>query len=466
MTIRMHLLWTAALLMLWMDSSAWADDFAPPAWRGGRLSTTQGWDFLTFQDPYQPDDPNVPLVIGNGGGVPTLSYASMGWIPLDGDGGLISGGTGSFLELYIPNWIDFRPYKQMWIQITFVGNPNNVPYITNMAGRDNLASYVYVVPDPPVLFPIDPFNGVNGLGLGYTLYPNPDWEVFDIVVPEGVVIDQIVVDTISIPEPASVALLGFGGLALGAFARRRRTRVRRCSPSLMVSCLVLGILASAAASHAQTWTEIGDAGDLIATHQDTVGTGPLTTITGTLSGGPVDWADVYCIRITDRTTFTATVSGAFDDGIPLWLFDSNGNGITSQEGFYLSTPTMITGAFVPSSPGIYFLAISPHDTLPYSATGDIWSGAPRSTETGPNGTGAPGPLLNWNSFGSAFGGAYSINLTGAEYGNCVPEPATLALAMIGVVGSLFAHRRAPVQTLPFLSRRPWCCWPWPRSPGV
>ena len=205
-----------------MAGSALADDFAPPAWRGGALSTTQGWDFLTPQDPLQPDDPNVPLVIGNGGGVPLASYAAMQWVPHDGDGGLI-GGPGSQLHLYIPNWIDFEPFKWMWIQITFVGSPTNVPYIVNLGAQDNVANYVYVVPDPPVVYSLGSSNvdtGVYGVAQGFTLFPNPDWEMFDIFVPENVVIDQIVVDTISFPEPTSMALLALGALPM--ITRRRR----------------------------------------------------------------------------------------------------------------------------------------------------------------------------------------------------------------------------------------------------
>jgi hypothetical protein len=47
--------------------SALADDFAPPVWRGGPRATTQGWEFLTPQNPLTPDDTDVPTVIGNGG---------------------------------------------------------------------------------------------------------------------------------------------------------------------------------------------------------------------------------------------------------------------------------------------------------------------------------------------------------------------------------------------------------------
>jgi hypothetical protein len=54
-----------------------------------------------------------------------------------------------------------------------------------------------------------------------TFSPNPDWEKITVTVPPQFTIDQIVVATISIPDPATVGVLGIGiGLA---FLRRRRS---------------------------------------------------------------------------------------------------------------------------------------------------------------------------------------------------------------------------------------------------
>jgi hypothetical protein len=218
----------AALAAFWIASWALADDFAPPAWRGGVLSTTQGWEFLTSQDPLQPDDPNVPLVIGDGGGVPLAQTGAMQWVPHDGDGGLVSA-AGGLVGLYIPNWIDFKPYKRMWVQITYVGTAATPPILFQFVAQDNVVNTVTVVPDAPTIYPLDPphvDSGRFGLTQGFTLYPNPDWERFEVIVPVGVVLDQIVVDTISVPEPASWVLAICGGSAL-AVARRRPRPQRR-----------------------------------------------------------------------------------------------------------------------------------------------------------------------------------------------------------------------------------------------
>ena len=216
------------------------------------------------------------------------------------------------------------------------------------------------------------------------------------------------------------------------------------------------VLTTGTAGASMVWTEQGDAGELVGTHQTPTGTGSLDTIDGVLGNntfGLVDVdVDVYCVYIATPGLFSATVALAAGSPtmasiLQLWLFDSNGIGITSQEGFYLSTPTKITGSFV-NSAGKYYLAVSDHDIVPYTALSQtIWSVAPRSIETPPNGSGS-GPLASWSPFGFQNGtGQYSIELTGTGF--CcqpLPEPGTLllaAFALAGLVGKSIATARKP-----------------------
>jgi len=55
------------------------------------------------------------------------------------------------------------------------------------------------------------------------IQPNPDgeWLTFELV--DSTNIEEIVIKTICMPEPATLALLGAGGLAM-ALVRRRRVR--------------------------------------------------------------------------------------------------------------------------------------------------------------------------------------------------------------------------------------------------
>ena len=54
--------------------------------------------------------------------------------------------------------------------------------------------------------------------------PNPDWEQIVVTVPLGTVIVEVVVDSVSSPEPATLSLLAFGGLAIGGWTLIRRRR--------------------------------------------------------------------------------------------------------------------------------------------------------------------------------------------------------------------------------------------------
>ena len=113
------------------------------------------------------------------------------------------------------NVIDFRAYKDIWVQITYDNPfgllvPTTVADITafdNEVGSNVTASRLYSQTSTGPA-------GTVYLAEMWRLSPNPDWETINIWVTTTMSVDQIVVDTISVPEPAALLLLGLGGLLL------------------------------------------------------------------------------------------------------------------------------------------------------------------------------------------------------------------------------------------------------------
>lgn len=127
----------------------------------------------------------------------------------------------------MPNLIDPLFYKFMNIQVNFYwdGTPGVLPQIVSLTGHDSGATTSNTPGVPTTVGNLTPIpslpNAWNGTIQEY-LYPNPDWEEFDIAFYPGTDPIDLVVDTISdVPEPATMTLLCLGGLAL---LRGRRAR--------------------------------------------------------------------------------------------------------------------------------------------------------------------------------------------------------------------------------------------------
>lgn len=182
---------------------------------------------------------------------------------------------------------------------------------------------------------------------------------------------------------------------------------------LLAAMLVAALAATPAA--AGTWTEVGDAGGLPGAHQVPTGTDPFTAISGTLTNVVTTNADMYCIRIPDPTAFVATTTGGTTLDTQLWLFYTNGNGITfNDDNPQGGLQSRITGMFVPG-PGEYLLAVSAGYTCDAvnASNLEIWLDSPFNVERAPDGPGAPGPVTGW--IGTATAGSYTIALTGVLF---------------------------------------------------
>jgi len=182
---------------------------------------------------------------------------------------------------------------------------------------------------------------------------------------------------------------------------------------------VLAALLLVSVAGAQTWMEDGDAAALLP-GQTTIGSGPLTSISGTLTSGSD--VDLYAIYIDDPQNFSAQTCGGTSIDSCLYLFDENGNGVSmSEDG--CGAQSWITSQFVTAA-GLYYIAMSAYDYDPLNAGGfEIWNDAPWGVERAPDGPGAPGPLASWGG-GAGGSGGYIIALTGAQFAQYGPPPAT------------------------------------------
>ncbi|QDU71294.1 hypothetical protein [Mucisphaera calidilacus] len=211
-----------ALFAALIAAPALADNFAPPPYVGQPLSYHAEWDFGN------PNDISAPDKESNGGPIDNeflydrfathIDYDGDGWVHVDadGDGGIANPGRPGSFGINTINWVDTLPLKLIRVQITHIGPAPDVRGAEGISydpyhGGSTLdsTSHGFFPSDPPVV--VDP----NRFYQDITMWPNPDWEQIIVDVPQGTVIDQIVVDSISIPEPlASTCLMLAAALLL------------------------------------------------------------------------------------------------------------------------------------------------------------------------------------------------------------------------------------------------------------
>jgi hypothetical protein len=126
--------------------------------------------------------------------------------------------TGTFI-ISLDNVKDFWPWKNIWIELTGIGDgPTQTLDVTApgsvLIGSTQLAD---------VLLP----SNLYLQNFGYSLSPNPEHEtiIFSAYVPAGgyVVENTLQIATQSVPEPSTWAmmLVGFGALGIAGYRRSR-----------------------------------------------------------------------------------------------------------------------------------------------------------------------------------------------------------------------------------------------------
>ena len=193
-------------LLVAIVGHACADDLNPPEWRtdpaGQNATTLQVWEFGTDANPAAPD------LVANEYGAPLATiqgtFPATRWKSEDqGHFGVWKFEESMVLE--IPNSPTPNEYKELWIQVTYYSDEGLDPSILTIPD----ATEVEVIANVP----LDDWYRHGTYRV--RIEPNPDSETVYITPALCTLyVDEVVVDTICIPEPAAVALLAVGLLVL------------------------------------------------------------------------------------------------------------------------------------------------------------------------------------------------------------------------------------------------------------
>ena len=214
-----------------------------------------------------------------------------------------------------------------------------------------------------------------------------------------------------------------------------------------LTALALAAMGFTTSALAGTYTEVGDAGQLQATAQSTVGnSGSLTDIFGSVSN--VHDVDLYLINITNFAAFSASTVNLGTDAeldTQLFLLTTSGKAVCANDNALGGFQSVLGAGSCGSSlgNGQYLLGIGSGLYDPVDANNVLLFAQNNGLETvrGPNSTFALAGYTDNQAFDPNFG-AYDIKLTGAAAVSAVPEPATVALMLGGLaVCGLAASRR-------------------------
>ena len=181
----------------------------------GYGETHQEWTFDDDDNPAEPEsDPDLnpygtATAAISGSGAPPEWVSS--WFEREG---VWQAEPLVQLVIEVPNQMVDNPYKEIYVEIGFLGELDGFAvYPVPFGGSMGLIK-------PHEVEVVDPVNGWKKLIGWHRLEPNPGRERVCYSFSGAAAVDYVKINTVCVPEPLTISLLGLGGLML---RRRRRT---------------------------------------------------------------------------------------------------------------------------------------------------------------------------------------------------------------------------------------------------
>jgi hypothetical protein len=181
-----------------------------PSWRtnppGLSPTTYQKWTFDT------PVNPALPEINNNSFGIAMAAVTVNGIVHTDPPGWYDEylGRTGVWhaerteVMLEIPNQPIQNLYKEIWVEVGCRGDLVGYSILNPQVGVTSLGYSM-----------VSAGQGWEVLTFGFRIEPNPNSETIWFALQDsGADVDYIIVDTICAPEPATLLILGLGGLLI------------------------------------------------------------------------------------------------------------------------------------------------------------------------------------------------------------------------------------------------------------
>jgi len=187
---------TLLVLFMLCAMTASAHDRFPPVWRGQEGTTYQHWRFDTDDNPAVPEIINNPY--GQAAAVVTVGNLGEGWIYDLGLGTQTGmwdmGGLGGRMVIDVDNRSLAQTWLELWVQIVYYEAISVAPAM-DIPGAQRISSQTILIENDGALggWYLDQSvwrMGSNPTHAQIVLVSNPSW---------GSLVDQVVVDTVSVP---------------------------------------------------------------------------------------------------------------------------------------------------------------------------------------------------------------------------------------------------------------------------